>query len=115
MLVIPDVAERTPGWLQSMSPQIGVPPAARSLFAASAPSLIATWALGGLYLSLGPSLAISLLKSDNSIAGALVIVALDGAGAVAAALVRAAGRGERLVRGSERRLQVGHDLLTAHN
>src|SRR5712692_3470906 len=58
MPVIADVAKRTPGWLQSMRPQIGVPPAARSLFAASAPSLIATWALGGLYLSLGPSLAL---------------------------------------------------------
>ena len=34
-------------------------------FAASAPTLIATWALGGLYLSLGPSLALSLLKSDS--------------------------------------------------
>src|SRR2546425_8956862 len=27
MLVIPDLVERTPGWLQSMRPQIGVPPA----------------------------------------------------------------------------------------
>src|SRR2546425_3639853 len=90
MSVIADVAKRTPGWLQSMRPQIGVPPAARSLFAASAPSLIATWALGGLYLSLGPSLALSLLKSDSSLAGAGVIVALMGAVAVAATLVRAA-------------------------
>ena len=89
MPVIADVAKRTPGWLQSMRPQIGVPPAARSLFAASAPSLIATWALGGLYLSLGPSLALSLLKSDSYLAGAGVIVALMGAVAVAATLVRA--------------------------
>ncbi len=54
MPLITDVAQRTPGWLQSMRPQISVPPAARSLFAASAPALIATWALAGLYLSLGP-------------------------------------------------------------
>src|SRR5438132_1266826 len=90
MPVIADVAKRTPGWLQSMRPQIGVPPAARSLFAASAPTLIATWALGGLYLSLGPSLALSLLKSDSYLAGAGVIVALMGAVALAATLVRAA-------------------------
>src|SRR5438876_8634119 len=90
MLVIPDLGERTPGWLQSMRPQIGVPPAARSLFTASAPSLIATWTLGGLYLSLGPSLALSLLKSDSYLAGAGVIVALMGAVAVASALFRAA-------------------------
>src|SRR6266849_1752581 len=100
MPVIADVAKRTPGWLQSMRPQIGVPPAARSLFAASAPSLIATWALGGLYLSLGPSLALSLLKSDSYLAGAGVIVALMGAVAVAAALVRAADARVILIRAS---------------
>ena len=100
MCVIPDLVERTPGWLQSMRPQIGVPPAARSLFTASAPSLIATWTLGGLYLSLGPSLAISLLKSDSHIAGGMVIVALAGAGAVASTLVRAADPRVIVIRGS---------------
>src|SRR6266851_3790295 len=100
MPVIADVAKRTPGWLQSMRPQIGVPPAARSLFAASAPSLIATWALGGLYLSLGPSLALSLLKSDSYLAGAGVIVALMGAVAVAATLVRAADARVIVIRAS---------------
>ena len=100
MLVIPDLVERTPGWLQSMRPQIGMPPAARSLFTASAPSLIATWTLGGLYLSLGPSLAISLLKSDSHIAGGMVIVALAGAGAVASTLVRAADPRVIVIRGS---------------
>src|SRR3989440_3287278 len=100
MPVIADVAQRMPGWLQSMRPQIGVPPAARSLFAASAPSLIATWTLGGLYLSLGPSLAISLLKTDSHIAGGMVIVALAGAGAVASTLVRAADPRVIVIRGS---------------
>ena len=83
---IDDVVERRPGWLASMKPEVGVPPAARSLFAASAPSLVATWALGGLYLSLGPSLAISLLGSESHLAGGLVIVALTGSGAIVSAL-----------------------------
>ena len=87
MLVIPDPVERTPGWRRSMRPLIGVPPAARPLFAASAPTLIATWAVGGLYLSLGPSLAASLLQSDSRVAGGLVIAALFGASAVASVLV----------------------------
>src|SRR5438128_1925825 len=100
MPLITDVAQRTPGWLQSMRPQIGVPPAARSLFAASAPALIATWALAGLYLSLGPSLALSLLKSDSYLAGAGVIVALMGAVAVAATLVRAADARVIVIRAS---------------
>jgi MFS family permease len=89
MPFMPDVAERKPGWLASMRPHIGVPRAARSLFAASVPSLIATWALSALYLSLGPELALSLLHSDSTLAGALVIVALMGPGALAAAVVRA--------------------------
>lgn len=100
MIVIPDPAQRRPGWLRSMIPEIGVPLAARSLFAASAPSLIAIWAVGGLYLSLGPSLAISLLHSDSYIAGGLVIVALLGSGAVASALVRTANPRTILIRGS---------------
>lgn len=72
-----------------MKPEVGVPPAARRLFLASAPALVATWALGGLYLSLGPSLAIDLLGTDSHVGGALVIVALTGAGALISALARA--------------------------
>ncbi len=89
LLVLPaieDVAERRPGWRASLRPEVGVPPAARPLFAAMAPSLVATWALGGLYLSLGPSLAISLLGSESHVAGGLVIVALTGTGALVSAL-----------------------------
>ena len=89
LLVLPaieDVAARRPGWRASLRPEVGVPPAARSLFAASAPVLVATWALGGLYLSLGPSLAISLLGSESHVAGGLVIVALTGTGALVSGL-----------------------------
>lgn len=100
MFVLPDVVERTPGSLRSMRPQIGVPRAARSTFVALAPSLIATWALGGLYLSLGPSLSASLLKTDNRVAGGLLIAALMGAGAVASAFVRRADPHLIVIRGS---------------
>jgi predicted MFS family arabinose efflux permease len=96
----PDVARRRPGWLASMAPEIGIPPAARRLFAASAPALVATWALGGLYLSLGPSLAIYLLGTDSHLAGGLVIVALAGAGAVVSALAHAVDPRVLVARGS---------------
>ena len=86
---IEDVATRRPGWRASLKPEVRVPPAARSLFAASAPVLVAAWALGGLYLSLGPSLAISLLGSESHVAGGLVIVALAGTGALVSALTHA--------------------------
>jgi MFS family permease len=85
---IPDLSVRKPGWLTSLRPTIGVPGPARPLFAASVPSLVATWALGGLYLSLGPSLATSLLVTDSRLVGGLVIAALAGAGAIASIMAR---------------------------
>jgi MFS family permease len=86
--LVPDDVRRTRSRLADLRPQIGIPANARALFAASAPSLIATWALGALYLSLGPSLAGNLLADDNRIAGGLVIAALTGAGAIAAMAAR---------------------------
>jgi MFS family permease len=100
MVLIPDLLKRRPGWLRSLKPQIGVPAGARSLLVALVPSLIAIWALGGLYLSLGPSLAISLLETNSRIAGGLVIVSLMGTAAVASAVVRAADPRAILIRGS---------------
>jgi MFS family permease len=102
LLVLPmleDVAPRRPGALASLRPRIAVPPEARRPFATAAPALIATWALGGLYLSLGPSLAIELLGSDSQLAGGLVIVALTGAGALVSALGIAAAPGLLVARG----------------
>jgi MFS family permease len=100
MPLVPDVVRHTPGWLQSMRPHVGVPRAARSPFARLAPSLIAIWALAGLYLSLGPALAISLLRTDSRVAGGLVIVALAGAGALSSAVVRGADARVLVTRGS---------------
>ncbi|HEX6469735.1 MAG TPA: MFS transporter [Streptosporangiaceae bacterium] len=86
--LVADDVRRTRGWLAGLRPRVGVPPEARALFAASAPSLIATWALGALYLSLGPSLAVNLLADDSRLAGGLVIAALAGAGAIASVAAR---------------------------
>jgi MFS family permease len=97
---MPDVTQRGPGWLQSMRPQVGVPSVARSQFAASAPSLIAMWALAALYLSLGPSLVNSLVRTQNHAVGVLVIVALAGAGAVTSALVAGLKPRSLVIRGS---------------
>lgn len=100
VLGLPDLVVRRPGWRGSLRPEIAVPPSARSMFAAAAPSLIATWAVAGLYLSLGPSLAKSLLRSDDHVAGALVIVALLGVGAASSFVFRAADPSVSVVRGS---------------
>lgn len=88
--VMPDPAPRSPGWVRSMRPVVGVPTSARPLFTSLAPSLVAQWAIAGFYLSLGPSLALALLATVNRAVGGLVIGALLGTGAVASAVVRSA-------------------------
>jgi MFS family permease len=99
VLAMPDPVQRRAGWFASMRPMIGVPPSARPLFVASAPALVGMWALAGLYLSLGPSLAISILHADSRVAGGLVILALAGTGALASVAVQRADPIVTLVRG----------------
>jgi hypothetical protein len=77
---------RRPGALASLRPRIAVPRPARRTFAGAVPCLVATWSLGGLYLSLGPSLAAQTTGSRNLVWGGLVIFLLCGTG-VATALV----------------------------
>ena len=89
IFAFPDVSPRREGWLSALRPELGVPAEARATFAAAVPSIVAIWALAGLYLSLGPSLTTSLLGSDSHLAGAALITALLGTGAVASALVAA--------------------------
>jgi MFS family permease len=61
VLAMAEPGTRRPGVLASLRPRIAVPRQARSTFAGAVPCFVATWALGGLYLSLGPSLAGCLL------------------------------------------------------
>ncbi|HMJ37469.1 MAG TPA: MFS transporter [Baekduia sp.] len=88
VLAMPETVAARGGWASMLRPRIGVPQAARGTFVAVAPVLLATWALGGLYLSLGPSLAASLLHSSSHVTGGLVIVALTATGAFASLAVR---------------------------
>ena len=86
-LAIPDPVPRRPGWRSSLRPALAVPAPARPMFMAGAPSLVGTFALVGLYLSLGPSMAVFVLQTDSRVVGGLVILALAGTGAVSAALL----------------------------
>jgi len=88
-VLMPDPVERAPGAVRSLRPQVGVPAAARQQFLATGPSLVAIWALAGLYLSLGPALALTLAGSTNRVVGGAVIIALAGSGAAASIIVRA--------------------------
>ncbi|WP_220503638.1 MFS transporter [Microbispora sp. H13382] len=74
--------------LVSLRPRVAVPRPARGAFAAAAPCLVATWAMGGLYLSLGGSLTAGVLRIPDHLVGGLVVTALTAAGAVASLVVR---------------------------
>jgi MFS family permease len=90
MLAMPEPRTARPGVLTSLRPHVSVPRAGRSAFAAAVPCLVGVWALGGFYLSLGPSLASQLLHSANLLWGGVLIFLLTGLGAGASsALARA--------------------------
>jgi hypothetical protein len=64
------------------------------------PALIATWALGGLYFSLAPSLAEQLARSNDVVWGGLVIFLLCAPSAIASLIARGAHPSQAMVVGS---------------
>lgn len=83
MLLMPETSARRPGALASLRPQVSVPRGARGTFLLIVPSLIATWGVVGLYMSLGPSLAAGVLGVRSHLVGGLVVSALMVASATA--------------------------------
>ena len=86
---MPETGSPRPGALGSLRPQLGVPPRLRPELFALVPILIASWGLGGLYLSLGPSVAAEIFDLRNHVVGGLVVTLLCGTGAVVIYRLRA--------------------------
>jgi MFS family permease len=70
--LMPETSARRPGALASLTPLIGIPVRLRPDVYALVPIIVASWALGGLYLSLGPSVAVSIFGLSNHLIGGLV-------------------------------------------
>jgi MFS family permease len=85
---MPEPGTVRPGALASLKPDVSVPRPARGTFARAVPCLVAVWALGGFYLSLGPSLAAQLSGSRNLLWGGVITFLLTGLGAVTASAFR---------------------------
>ncbi|GGZ04036.1 MFS transporter [Streptomyces nitrosporeus] len=62
--------------------RISVPAAARRPFALLSLALIAVWAVCGLYLSLGPSIALQILHTGSLLTGGLVVALFAGVATV---------------------------------
>lgn len=92
LVLLPETSPRLPGTMASLRPRVHVPPAHRAPFLVALPVLIAAWAIGGFYASLGPSLLVDVFGIDNHLAGGLLILALNGTGVLGSlAFGRAAG------------------------
>jgi MFS family permease len=86
--LLPETAPRHAGALASLRPRVGMPAHMRAEFGSIVPILLASWALGGLYLALGPSVAAGLLGIADHLVGGLVATLLCGTGALTALLLR---------------------------
>jgi MFS family permease len=85
---IPETVDGDGCWRQALRPHISVPRELRGAFLAAVPSLTATWALGGLILSLGPSLTAGVLGEPSHVAGGLPIFIMAGISAIASVVLR---------------------------
>lgn len=91
VLAMPETVRPDGGWRRSLRPRVGVPVEIRSAFAAALPCLAATWALGGLILSLGPSLVTSVFGDDSHLAGGLPIFLMAAVSAAMTVVLRGVG------------------------
>ncbi|MFW3170146.1 MFS transporter [Geodermatophilus sp. CPCC 206100] len=91
LVLLPESSPRVPGALASLRPRVHVPAAQRGAFLVALPCVFALWALGGLYLSLGPSMAADVFGIEDHLVGSLVLGAVNGTSVVGSiALSRAA-------------------------
>lgn len=80
--LITETSARVPGARRALTPKLELPTQVRGALLVAAPVLIAVWALGGFYASLGPSLA-QLVAGDHSmILGGAALFLLAGSGSL---------------------------------
>jgi len=85
---MPETSSRRAGGLASLKPRVGIPPRLRAEVLALVPVFVSSWALGGLYLSLGPSVAASIFGLHSHLIGGLLVTLLCGTGAATAFALR---------------------------
>ena len=84
---LPETVGRLPGAVAALRPTVAVPPAARKAFLGAVPTMLSTWALGGLIFSVGGSLIASVFSQTNEAVIGLVLGVFALAGAAAATAV----------------------------
>ncbi len=87
-LLVPETGRLLPGAWASLSFRLSVPAEIRADFWRAAPAIIAGWATGGLFLSLGASIVRGELGGIAHLWQGLSVALLAGTGAIAAVLIR---------------------------
>ncbi|WP_041527207.1 MFS transporter [Paracoccus aminophilus] len=86
---LPETSPRHEGFLAALRPRLGLPEQARAAFWRAAPAIIAGWATGGLYLSLGAPIMARVFGLHSTFIQAFVVTLLAGTGALACFFARA--------------------------
>lgn len=86
--LLPETSPRRPGAVASLRPRAALPAHLRADIVPVVPAMVASWALAGLFLSLGPSVAAQLLGLQSRLVGGVVVTLLAGTGALTVAVLR---------------------------
>jgi uncharacterized membrane protein (DUF441 family) len=86
--VMPESTPRKAGALASLRPHVSVPRQSRAVLVKLTPANVAAWALGGLYLSLMPTIVATAMGVHSPWIGGVVVSALMLTAAVAVAAFR---------------------------
>lgn len=89
-----------PGAWASLRPALSVPPQARQALLRMLPVDVATWSLGGFFLSLAPSLARAATGSTSNLLGGALVATMTLSGAAAIAVMRHGTAHRSLVMGA---------------
>ncbi|WP_200216662.1 MFS transporter [Micromonospora coerulea] len=74
VVLMPETVTPMKGALQSLRPEIKLPPAVRAPLLAVAPVVFAVWALAGFFVALGPALVRALMATSIVVGGLAVFV-----------------------------------------
>jgi MFS family permease len=97
---VPETAKKQPGAWASMRPHVTVPARARATLWRITPANIAVWALGGLYLSLMPSLIRAATGLTSPLIGGIAVAVLTLSGVAGLMALRARSGSETLIAGT---------------
>jgi len=88
---VPETIARRPGVLSAMMPRVTVPRQARRMMFVITPINIAIWSVGGVTLSLIPSVVATATGLQSPLIGSAVVAALMASGAAAVFVLRNSG------------------------